>query len=208
MALDSSLNLSNNNHPNHVELDPDEEAEYDLNYSTLDLTPYVDRVHRAILGQCYREATNSPDTSTQLGAVIVTARGVVKYPTLSHNGFTEGWMIEDADLERPRKYSLIEHAERRAIYRAAKYGIPLEGCSLYSSWAACADCARAIVESGITELVRHYPPQDEATDRWLESVVLGDEIMTAGGVVLTNIHGPIKEGFPILRGGELFDPSL
>lgn len=166
-----------------------------------------DMIRRAILGQCYREASNSPDTSTQLGAVIVTSSGVVKYSTLSHNGFTEGWDFSDEDLERPRKYSLIEHAERRAIFRAARNGIALEGCTLYSSWAACADCARAIVESGLVKLVRHHPPQDDAVDRWLESVSLGDEIMFKGGVDIVDVFGAIPESFKVLRGGEWFDPS-
>lgn len=160
-----------------------------------------------ILGQCYREASNSPDTSTQLCAVVANKGGTVKWGTLSYNGFVHGWKPTVEDYERPRKYLVTEHAERRAIYRAAKLGIALEGCTLYCTWAACVDCARAIVESGITKLVRHYPPLDEATERWLESVSLGDQIMKNGGVKIVDIIGPIPEALPILRGGEIFDPS-
>lgn len=160
-----------------------------------------------ILGQCYREATNSPDTSTQLGAVIMSPVGTLMSSTLSHNGFVSGWEPRAEDYERPRKYLVTEHAERRAIYKAAKMGIRLKGATLYCTWAACTDCARAIVESGITTLVRHYPPLDEATERWLESVSLGDRIMRQGGVKIVDVIGPIPEAFPILRSGELFDPS-
>lgn len=166
-----------------------------------------DIIHRVILGQCYREASESPDTSTQIGAVIVGKHGVVKYSTLSHNGFTLGWKPAPQDLERPRKYQIIEHAERRAIYRAAKGGIYTEGCTLYSTWAACADCARAIVEAGISRLVRHHPINDDTTGRWLESIAIGDEIMLAAGVDIVDIHGPITEGFKVLRGGDFFDPA-
>lgn len=161
-----------------------------------------------ILGQCYREAVNSPDTSTQLGAVIMSPVGTLMSSTMSHNGFVQGWQPTEQDYERPRKYLVTEHAERRAIYKAAKMGIRLKGATLYCTWAACTDCARAIVESGIDRLVRHYPPLDEATERWLESVSLGDQIMKQGGVELVNIVGPISEAFPILRSGELFDPSV
>lgn len=168
----------------------------------------VDAVNRAILGQCYRKASDSPDTSTQIGAVITNNRGSVQFSTLSFNGFVRGWSPTPADYERPRKYSVTEHAERRAIYHAARDGVCLYGSTLYSTWAACADCARAIVESGISRLVRHYPPQDETVDRWLESVSLGDEIMVAGGVEIVDVHGPIPEAFRILRGGEWFDPSI
>lgn len=168
---------------------------------------FLDVVDRTILGQCYRVATESPDTSTQIGAVIMSKGGVVKYSTLSCNGFVRGWEATEADYERPRKYLVTEHAERRAIYRAAMMGVPTLGATLYSTWAACADCARAIVEAGFARLVRHHPPVDEATERWLESVALGDEIMLAGGIEIVDIFGPIDEAFKILRGGEIFDPS-
>lgn len=176
-----------------------------LNLQTEEPNPEI--IHRTILAQCYRKATYSPDTSTQIGAVIVNPGGFVQFSTLSFNGFVWGWKPTDADHERPRKYSVTEHAERRAIYKAANVGIALQGCTLYSTWAACADCARAIVETGIAKLVRHYPPHDETVDRWLDSVSIGDEIMKAGGVEIVDIHGSIPEGFSILRGGEIFDPS-
>lgn len=165
-------------------------------------------VHRAVLAQCYRQATFSPDTSTQIGAVIADPTGLIRYATFSYNGFCSGWEPTEQDYERPRKYAVTEHAERRAIYTAARIGIALDGCTLYSTWAACADCARGIVESGISRLVRHHPPHDETVDRWLESVAIGDELMKSGGVEIVDIHGPITEAFPILRGGETFDPSL
>lgn len=167
----------------------------------------TDAVHRSILAQCYRKAQKSPDTSTQLGAVIMNKKGFVQWSTMSFNGFVKGWEPSDEDYERPRKYLLGEHAERRAIYQAANQGIALHGCTLYCTWAACVDCARAIVETGIATLIRHHPPADDATIRWMESVALGDEIMKNGGVEIIDVHGPIPEGFPILRGGEVFDPS-
>lgn len=167
-----------------------------------------DTIDRIILGQCYREATESPDTSTQIGAVIVGVHGTVKWSTMSYNGFVRGWTPTDEDYERPRKYVVTEHAERRAIYQAAKYGIKLEGCSLYSTWAACADCARAIVESGLARLVRHMPVgDDDAGQRWMDSILVGDEILISGGVEIVDIWGAIPEAFPILRGGEIFDPT-
>lgn len=166
-----------------------------------------DTIDRVILGQLYREATNSPDTSTQLASVVMSKGGVVKWSTMSYNGFVNGWEPKAEDYERPRKYLVTEHAERRAIYKAAKSGVSTDGATLYATWAACTDCARAIVEAGFKRLVRHYPPQDEATQRWVESVQLGDEIMIKGGIEILDISGPIPEAFKILRGGEIFDPG-
>jgi dCMP deaminase len=56
-------------------------------------------------------------------------------------------------LERPTKYLWMEHAERNAIYNAARCGTPLEGCTLYVEIMPCMDCARAIVQAGIREVI-------------------------------------------------------
>lgn len=175
------------------------------NRNVLEVHP--DTVHRIILGHCYRYAGQSPDKSTQLAAMVVSKNETIQYATLSYNSPVKGWDVQPEDHERPRKYLIGEHAERRAIYTAARLGILTEGATLYCTWAACVDCARAIVESGITRLVRHYPPLDDATERWLESVTLGDQIMKAGGVEIVDILGPIPNAPSILRGGELFDPQ-
>jgi dCMP deaminase len=47
----------------------------------------------------------------------------------------------------------MEHAERNAIYNAARCGTPLEGCTLYVEIMPCMDCARAIVQAGIGQVV-------------------------------------------------------
>lgn len=49
---------------------------------------------------------------------------------------------------------------QNAIYAAAKAGQKLEGCIMYLPWFPCPDCARAIVMSGIHELVCHEPDYD------------------------------------------------
>lgn len=167
----------------------------------------TDELRREILAVCYRKAALSPDKSTQVGAVIVNHRNLIEFNTLSFNGFVWGWEPSETDYERPRKYLVTEHSERRAIYKAATVGIALYGCILYSTWAACVDCARGIVESGIEKLVRHYPPLDDATERWLESVSLGDEIMKSGGVEIIDVIGPIPDAPPIMRNGEIYDPA-
>lgn len=168
---------------------------------------YTEQQGKFWIAQCYEEATKSPDPSTQLGAAIVLGNQL-ETSTLSHNGPTAGWNMTDYEWnDKPTKYQLVEHAERRAIYRSTKSGLWLEGATLVASWAACADCARAIVESGITTLIRHYPPLDDATERWLQSVTMGDSIMRANGVNIIDVIGAIEGAPKILRGGEWFDPS-
>ena len=45
-------------------------------------------------------------------------------------------------FERPVKYMYFEHAERNAIFTAARHGIRTEGATLYVQALPCVDCAR------------------------------------------------------------------
>jgi len=97
-------------------------------------------------------ATWSKDRSRQTGAVIVDERNVLV--SIGWNGFPRG-VDDDIDErhQRPIKYSWTEHAERNALYNACANGHPTKGCKLYLPWYPCADCARAIIQSGITEVI-------------------------------------------------------
>ncbi|MEK7754711.1 MAG: deaminase, partial [Acidobacteriota bacterium] len=56
-------------------------------------------------------------------------------------------------LERPTKYLWMEHAERNGIYNAARAGTATQSCTIYVEIMPCMDCARAIVQAGIVEVV-------------------------------------------------------
>lgn len=101
-------------------------------------------------------ATWSKDTNTKTGAVIVDKDKRVV--SMGYNGFPSGAVDTREDkYEKPQKYFYTEHAERNAIYNAAKLGISTDGCTMYIMWFPCADCARAIIQSGIKKLVCHEP---------------------------------------------------
>jgi dCMP deaminase len=52
------------------------------------------------------------------------------------------------------QYCQASHAERNAIYAAARLGHPLEGCTLFLNWVIpCVECSKAIINSGIKEVV-------------------------------------------------------
>lgn len=97
-------------------------------------------------------ATWSKDPSTKVGAVIVNSDKRVV--SLGYNGFPQG--VDDSVVERyerPLKYKYTEHSERNAIFSAARLGVSLVGCTIYCNYLPCADCARAIIQSGITRVV-------------------------------------------------------
>lgn len=64
------------------------------------------------------------------------------------------------------KHTYIEHAERDVIYTAARLGWRTEGCELHSVWAACPECARAIIASGITEVHTAAATYSATPERW------------------------------------------
>lgn len=94
----------------------------------------------------------SKDPSTKVGAVIVNSDKRVV--SLGYNGFPQG--VDDSVVERyerPAKYKYTEHSERNAIFSAARLGVSLVGCTIYCNYLPCADCARAIIQSGIVKVV-------------------------------------------------------
>lgn len=109
---------------------------------------------------CELVASWSKDRSRHCGAVIVDDRNAVV--SLGWNGFPRG--LDDtveARHERPAKYLWTEHAERNAIYNAASQGGRVRGCRIYLQWYPCADCARAIIQSGIREVVCFEPDWED-----------------------------------------------
>jgi dCMP deaminase len=101
---------------------------------------------------CKAVAARSKDQHTQLGCVIVGPAHEIR--STGYNSFPRGIRDDVPErLERPTKYLWIEHAERNAICNAARAGTATAGCTLYVELMPCMDCARAIVQAGITHVV-------------------------------------------------------
>lgn len=64
-------------------------------------------------------------------------------------------LIEERWNKRPEKYRWVEHAERNAIYQAARHGFSTVGATMYfnTTGLPCSDCTRAVIQAGVTELV-------------------------------------------------------
>lgn len=120
----------------------------------------------------------SKDDSTKVGAVIVGEAGQIL--ATGYNGLPRG--VDDNRSERnerPEKYLWYEHAERNAIYNAARSGISLLGSTLYVPWHPCADCARGIIQSGIGSVVLGT---GIIPDRWHDSCRVGGIMFHEAGV--------------------------
>jgi dCMP deaminase len=101
---------------------------------------------------CKVVATRSKDPNTQIGCVIIGPNHEIR--STGYNSFPRGIRDDVPErLVRPTKYLWIEHAERNAICNAARAGTATEGCTIYVEIMPCMDCARAVVQAGIIQVV-------------------------------------------------------
>ncbi len=109
------------------------------------------------LQKCREKYPQSHDPERQVGAVIVDDKGnVISDGTNAPPealGLSKPDSLHEIAANPDSKYYLLEHAERNAIMRALLAGNSLRGTTIYVTLYPCADCARAIVETGITRLV-------------------------------------------------------
>jgi len=136
-------------------------------------------------------SSKSKDRSTKVGAVIVGQNNEVL--SVGYNGFPR--KVPD-DIEeyhqRPTKYLITEHAERNAIYNAARHGIRLEGTKIYLHFnpIPCARCTRAIIQSGITEVIGIDKEFSGVGSQWEEDLKRAKEMLNYAEIKITTISAP------------------
>ncbi len=129
-------------------------------------------------------ASKSKDESVKVGVVIVGPDHEIR--STGYNGFPRG--IDETDSkrwERPIKYEWVEHAERNAIYNAARMGTPTNGCTMYLESPPCTDCGRAIIQAGIKEVVVTVNNPFKDREFWRESIKFACDMLREAGVKIT-----------------------
>jgi len=155
------------------------------------------------MAMCHTVSQKSEDKSTKVGAVIVGPDHEIR--STGYNGLPRGAIglskfegpmsdvsynptqylridkkVAQERMERPLKYLWTEHAERNAIYNAARVGIPLKGCTIYiNGLPPCTDCARAIIQSGIIEVIT-IPIK--VSSKWKENCDIAKAMLLECGV--------------------------
>jgi dCMP deaminase len=129
-------------------------------------------------------STRSKDPSTHIGAVIVGPDNEVI--STGYNSFVRGLNDDVPERsERPEKYFWYEHAERNAIYSAARQGTPLKGCRMFlSCWTPCTDCMRAIIQVGIKEIILGTRDGVSGQGKWIEEARRSMEMAKETGVII------------------------
>ncbi len=106
------------------------------------------------MGIALLSAGRSKDSNTQVGACIVSDEN--KILSVGYNGMPTGcsddempWEREGSPLET--KYPFVCHAELNAILNRSTGS--LKNARIYVSLFPCNECAKAIIQSGIKEVV-------------------------------------------------------
>jgi deoxycytidylate deaminase len=152
------------------------------------------------------------DPSTQNAAVLIEPYemdepgGKVYSETYAINQFPYGVHALPERWERPLKYRYVEHAERGAIYKAARYGIPTEELVMVCPWMACTDCARALILAGIPMLVTHKQAYDRSPTSWIDDLKIAKQMLSEAGVSVEMVDAPKLGAPPVLHSGEVWEP--
>jgi dCMP deaminase len=124
----------------------------------------------------------SKDEKTQIGAVIVGEDNEIV--STGYNSFPRGISDDISERqERPEKYFWFEHAERNAIYNAARIGVSTKGTTMYLTCGIpCADCCRGIINAGITTIVCEVGEAGAKGPKWEESGKRSLQMFNEAGV--------------------------
>lgn len=133
------------------------------------------------MGVSLLAAKRSKDPNTQVGACIVSDENIIL--STGYNGFPYGcsddeypWAREGAET----KYPYVVHAELNAILNSR--GQSLKNAKIYVSLFPCNECAKAIIQSGIKEVVYL---SDKYADS--ETTAASKRMLSSAGVKLTRL---------------------
>lgn len=148
------------------------------------------------MGVALLSAQRSKDPNTQVGACIVNPDK--KIVGVGYNGFPSGcdddelpWEREGAFLET--KYPYVCHAELNAILNSISRD--LKGSTIYVALFPCNECAKAIIQAGIQEIV-YLSDKYDGTD----SVIASKRMLHQAGVTLRRLvpdRGDISISFDV-----------
>jgi len=135
------------------------------------------------MGVALLAAMRSKDPSTQVGACIVG--GDNRILSTGYNGFPSGCSDDEFPWERDggfcdTKYPFVVHAELNAILNAR--GKNLTGAKIYVALFPCNECAKAIIQSGIREII-YLSDKYAQTD----GVKASKRMLNAAGVKYTQL---------------------
>ncbi|WP_448820145.1 deoxycytidylate deaminase [Cetobacterium sp.] len=150
-------------------------------------TDYIDW-DEYFMGVAILSAKRSKDPGTQVGACIVTPdRRIVG---VGYNGLPAGCSDDEFPWDREgdflnSKYAYVCHAELNAILNSTKN---LKGCTIYVDLFPCNECAKSIIQSGISEIVYLSDKYDNTV-----SNIASKKLLNAANVKLRQLDPKFDE---------------
>ncbi len=142
------------------------------------------------MGIAILSGKRSKDPSTPVGSCIVESKNN-RILSVGYNGFPFGCSDDEFSWEREgdvlcTKYPYVVHAELNAILN--NRGVSLEGSKIYTALFPCNECAKAIIQSGIKEVIYL---SDKYADT--DSVKASKRMFEKAGVIFRELETGIKE---------------
>ena len=139
------------------------------------------------MGIAILAAKRSKDPSTQVGACIVSEDNIIS--STGYNGMPKGCSDDEFPWERDgddTKYPYVVHAELNAVLNAN--GRDLRNGRIYVALFPCNECAKAIIQSGIKEVVY-------LSDKYKDTMgnIASKRMLMAAGVKITKLQTQLKE---------------
>lgn len=139
------------------------------------------------MGVSLLAAKRSKDPNTQVGACIVSSDNIII--STGYNGFPYGCSDDEYPWDREgteTKYPYVVHAELNAILNSK--GRSLEEAKIYVSLFPCNECAKAIIQSGIKEVIYLSDKYEKN-----ESTAASKRMLNSAGVKMTRLLPSEKE---------------
>ena len=140
------------------------------------------------MGVAMLAARRSKDPSTQVGACIVSQDNIII--STGYNGMPKGCSDDEFPWERSgeegeTKYPYVVHAELNAVLNAN--GRDLRGSKLYVALFPCNECAKAIIQCGIREIVY-------LSDKYKDTMgnLASKKMLDAAGVKYTRLESNVQ----------------
>ena len=138
------------------------------------------------MGVALLAAKRSKDPNTQVGACIVDENNIIL--STGYNGFPIGCSDDVYPWSRTgeeTKYPFVVHAELNTILNAN--GKNLRGSRLYVSLFPCNECAKAIIQSGIKEIIY-------LSDKYADSpaTLASKRMLASAGIVTRELITSVK----------------
>ena len=139
------------------------------------------------MGVAMLAARRSKDPNTQVGACIESPDNIII--STGYNGLPNGCSDDEYPWEREgeeTKYPYVVHAELNAILNAN--GRDLRGSRLYVALFPCNECAKAIIQAGVKEVLY-------LSDKYASTAATraSKRMLDSAGVTYRQLHPSTKE---------------